>query len=185
MGAAATADTEDAWCQRLRRQWRPERVKLLLVGESAPDAGAGTGTAAGAVQRRFFYAPTVNRADNLFRGVVLALYGEKVSAGDDRAPLLRRLLNDGVWLVDLVPFPVNHLSPSARSRALLKHAPARTQQILDIAPDGIIICHVPTFRALAPALVEAGATLLHREPIPFPLGNFRAQFAAAVREAIA
>lgn len=171
---------EDPWYQQLRMQWKPDHVKLLLVAESAPDSGA-----AAATERRFFYAPMVSRADNLFRGVILALYGAKVTTGDDRTPWLTRLRDDGVWLIDLAPFPVNKLSSGDRRRALLEHAPARTREILDLAPDGIVICHAPTFRALAPALVAAGAPLLHDEAIPFPLGNFRARFAAEVREAVA
>jgi len=58
----------------------------------------------------------------------------KVSTGADRAPLMRRLLNDEVWLVHPAAYPVSQLSPSARSRALVEHTRGRTQQILDITP---------------------------------------------------
>lgn len=176
--ATALADAEDAWYQHLRQQWKPRRVRLLLVAESAPDAGAAD------AERRFFYAPTVSRADNLFRGVVLALYGQKVSTGDDRTDLLTRLQDDGVWLIDLAPYPVNHFGGGARRSALRDSVPARVDEILHIAPAGIVICHTPSYRALAPALIAAGAPLLHDQPIPFPLGNFRTQFAEAVRDAV-
>lgn len=78
---------------------RPERVRVLLVGESAPDPGAA--------ERRFFYAPVLDRRDNLFRGVVQAFYGRSPgSAGDLKGPWLDLLQEDGVFLIDLVPFPV-------------------------------------------------------------------------------
>lgn len=129
---------EDPWYQELRMQWKPDHVRFLLVAESAPDSRAGSDTAAAAAtERRFLYAPTVSRADNLFRGVVLALYGAKVATGEDRTPWLTRLRDDGVWLIDLAPYPVNKLSSGDRRRALLEHAPARTREILDLAPDGI------------------------------------------------
>jgi hypothetical protein len=54
----------------------------LLIGESAPDARA--------TERRFFYAPTLTAADNLFRGVVAALY-EPIPpgrSGGQKAPWL-------------------------------------------------------------------------------------------------
>lgn len=153
-------------------------MRLLLIAESAPDPGAAD------ADRRFFYAPTVSRSDNLFRGVVLALYDEKVKSGDDRAPLLTRLHDDGIWLIDLAPYPVNHLSATSRRKALLDHVPARVRDVLELAPDGIVICHAPTYRALAPSLHVANAPLLHHAPIPFPLGNHRRRFVTAVREAV-
>jgi hypothetical protein len=86
---------EDTWYAELRERYRPEHVKLLLIGESAPDPGAA--------ERRFFYAPTLTSADNLFRGVVLALYDHRFppgSAGSSvpraRDPTDRPQLNAGV-----------------------------------------------------------------------------------------
>jgi hypothetical protein len=48
-----------AWYEQLRQQYRPDRLEVLLIGESPPDPGAGG--------RRFFYAPTL-QIDNLYRG---------------------------------------------------------------------------------------------------------------------
>lgn len=168
---------EDAWYAELRRKWRPEPVRVLLVGESAPDPGAA--------DRRFFYAPTLTRSDNLFRGVVLALYGRSPgSAGDPKEPWLRRLRDDGVYLADLVPYPVNGLGSSARRRAQREHADALVETARTIDPEGIIVCHGPTYNAVAGPLRQAGLPLLHDEPIPFPLGNWRERFAAEVRAAL-
>jgi len=52
------------WYEQLRDQCRPDRLEVLLIGESPPDPGAGG--------RRFFYAPTL-QIDNLYRGVAQAL----------------------------------------------------------------------------------------------------------------
>lgn len=169
---------DGAWYERLRQQWKPAKVRLLLVAESVPNPIATE------AERRFFYAPTVSRADNLFRGVALGLYGEKLHTGQDRAPLLSRLQDDGVWLIDLAPFPVNHLSSGDRRRALKANAPSRVREILELNPDGIVICHTPSFKVLAPELTAAAAPLLHEQPIPFPLGNYREAFAAALRTAV-
>jgi hypothetical protein len=56
------------WYDELRACYRPEHLRILLIGESPPDAGAG--------ERHLFYAPTLSRYDNLYGGVTEALYGE-------------------------------------------------------------------------------------------------------------
>lgn len=142
---------EDPWHEQLREHWRPASVRLLLIGESAPDSGAVD------ERRRFFYAPTLSRYDSLFRGVVEALYGPvKLCSGDDRGPWLERLRRDGVYLIDLVPYPVNKLSSGERRRALKDHADDRVGDVLELAPEGVIICPGPTFEALAGPFVDAG-----------------------------
>lgn len=172
-------DGEDVtWYEQLRERYRPERVELLLVGESAPDARGG--------ERRFFYAPTLAAADNLFRGVVEALYDHRFprgSAGISKQGWLDRLRDDGVFLIDLVPFPVNSLRSADRAKAHRTHAADAAALAVTLAPAGIVVCHPPTFRALAPLLREQRLPLLHEDAIPFPLGNKRAEFVARFKAA--
>lgn len=113
---AAIPRTE-RWYAELRAKYRPPRVRLLLIGESAPDPRDA--------ERRFFYAPTLAAADNLFRGVVEGLYGHRFprgSAGCSKTAWLDRLREDGVFLIDLVPFPVNGLETRERAHARRDHA---------------------------------------------------------------
>jgi len=169
---------EAPWYAALRERYRPERVHLLLVGESAPDPRSA--------DRRFFYAPTLTGADNLFRGVLLALYHHRFppgSAGASKVPWLERLKGDGVFLIDLVPFPVNGLSSGPRARARRDAAADTVAVAVNLRPDGIIVCHAPSFEVLRAPLREAGVPLLHDAPIPFPLGNMRARFVEGVRVA--
>jgi len=168
---------EAQWYTALRDVWEPDSVRVLLVGESAPDPGDA--------QRRFFYAPTLTRADNLFRAVVKTFYGQSPGrAGDAKAPWLERLRDDGVFLVDLVPFPVNRLAPGERRKALRAHADALVAEATARMPDGVVVCHGPTFRATADALRAAGVAVLHDHAIPFPIGNWQARFVAEVRQAL-
>lgn len=70
---------EEPWYAQLREAHRPDQIRLLLVGESAPDSSAS--------ERRFFYAPILDRRDNLFRAVVEALYGQSPGAASEpKAP---------------------------------------------------------------------------------------------------
>lgn len=154
-------------------------MRLLLVGESAPDPGSA--------DRRFFYSDELDRRDNLFRGIVHALYDVKVRKKTTKSknPFLTRLRADGVYLIDLVPYPVDKLGAKQRREARLSSAPALVAEAQRLAPDGIIVCHMPTFLVARAPLCDAGLNLLHREPLPFPLGNMRARFIAGVRTALA
>jgi hypothetical protein len=166
----------DTYAQ-LRERWKPNRRQLLLIGESAPDPSGA--------DLRFFYAPTLTGHDNLFRGVILSLYGQSPGhAGDPKRPWLEALREDGVYLIDLVPFPVNALSSRERKRALRDHAEERVAEAAALEPQAIAICHGPTFNALRPGLLEAGLPLIHQQPLPFPLGNWREQFASGLRAAV-
>jgi hypothetical protein len=174
---------DQPWYAQLRDKNRPERVRLLLIGESAPDPGAA--------ERRFFYAPTLDRRDNLFRGVVEALYGCSPGvAGDSKAPWLDRLQADGVFLIDLVPFPVDKLSPDKtearrlRAAARRDHVAACIDEARSHEPSGVIICHGGVYRDASARMRSAGLPLLHDEPIPFPLYGGRARFIVAVRAAL-
>ena len=68
-----------------------------------------------------------------------------------------------------------------RAQARRDHVAACVAQARALAPTGIVVCHGPTFDVLAAPLRAAGLPLLHRERIPFPLGNYRAAFVAKVR----
>jgi hypothetical protein len=164
--------------RQLRERWKPEPVRLLLIAESAPDPGAA--------ELRFFYAPTLTAHDNLFRGVILALDGRSPGrAGDLKRPWLQALRDDGVYLIDLVPFPVNSLASRDRKRALRDHAEECVAEAAACDPQAIAVCHGPTFDALRPALLDARLPLIHEQPLPFPLGNWREQFASGLRAAAA
>lgn len=165
------------WYEQLRQQHRPVNVRVLLIGESAPDPGAK--------ERRFFYAPVLDRRDNLFRGVVAAFYSAKPGvAGDSKKPWLDKLVADGVFLIDLVPYPIDKLSSKDRAKARRDHAAACVEVARTIAPAGIVVCHQPSFNVLAKPLRDAKLPLLHDAAIPFPLGNHRNQFVIATKDAL-
>ena len=161
-----------------KRYLPPAGVKVLLVGESAPDPRAN--------QIRFFYHPVLRSADNLFRGIMLALYGaDKQSlASTPKTEWLERFQSDGYYLEDLCALPVNRLPAPQRSQARRAAVPDLIRRIEALSPLGIIICHDGTYKDIADHLQANHLPVLHREPIPFPLGNYRARFAEAVRAAL-
>lgn len=167
-----------AWYEELRHRYRPTVVRLLLVGESPPDPREKA--------RRYFYAPTLSQYDNLYRGVTMALYGGS-DGFDMRAKVanLEQLRDDGVWLIDAVEVPVNARTKSERRRAILDSVGSLVTRCAAIAPTlGVIVCHGPVYAAAADNLRRGGVPVLHDVPLPFPLGNTRAEFVAGARSAL-
>jgi hypothetical protein len=163
------------WYDELRETYRPERLRVLLIGESPPDPGLGV--------RRFFYAPMLTH-DNLFRGVAQAVYGDDVEV-DDKVGVLERLRADGFWLIDAVEHPINKEKSGPRRRAIAAAVPRLVERCRELAPErGVVICHGLVYELASPALRQASVKLLHDEPLPFPLGNWRARFVGGMRKAL-
>jgi hypothetical protein len=153
-------------------------VRVVFVGESAPDPGPSV--------KRFFYSEQP-MYDNLFRGLMQALYGAgRSDLARSKKSWLARFQYDGFWLLDVADRPINKLSRRERSIVLRDAAQAAVARIAAAAPSvGVIVCHGPTYAALETAGVREELTLLHDEPIPFPLGNWRRVFVERVRGALA
>lgn len=172
-------DREEPWHAELRRQWQPDPVRLLLIGESAPN-DAGNPSA-----RRFFYADTLTGRDNLFRAVVEAVLDEPHldSQTETKSRRLAQLRDRGVFLIDLVPYPVNGMDGAERRRVRRSSVPGCVERAAAMNPKGIIVCHKPSFELLWHPLLAAGLPLLHDTAIPFPLGNWRRDFVQGFRAA--
>lgn len=170
--------SDTSWYERLRNQYRPTRLRVLLIAESPPDPGSN--------DRRFFYSATL-RADNLYRGVALAVYGHRADVDTlDKPHVLELLRQDGYWLIDAVEHPVNKHSTAQRRAAIRNGLPQLVERCRVLAPSaGVIVCHTVVYAEAADALRRAGVRVLHDEALPFPLGNWRAQFVAGFRAALA
>ncbi|CAE6882519.1 hypothetical protein [Paraburkholderia domus] len=166
------------WYEKLRHEYRPERIRLLLVGESAPDSRGG--------DRRFFYSVTLSQHDNLYRGVSSALYGLDVEFDvSQKKGNLQRIKDDGVWLIDAVETPVNSQTKSARRKVIRAAIPNLIERCRELDPSvGVLICHTVVFEEAARQLREAGVAVLHDDALPFPLGNCGARFVDGVRLAL-
>lgn len=132
---------ELGWYEKLRHEYRPERIRLLLVGESAPDPRGG--------DRRFFYSATLSQHDNLYRGVSSALYGLDVEFDvNQKKGNLQRIKDDGVWLIDAVETPVNSQTKSARRKVIRAAIPNLVKRCRELDPSvGVLICHTVVFEA--------------------------------------
>lgn len=175
-----TVADEDEWYTLLREEYKPTKVRLLLIGESAPSDHGGT------KKRNFFYASHLGH-DNLYRGVVQAMYGLSGLKGKahDKVPWLRKLQSDGFFLIDLVSYPVNDIKGAKRTAILRASVGDCVERARRFEPDGIILSSREVFAVLADPLRSAGLPLLHDKALSFPLGNTRAQFVSGFKDAYA
>ena len=171
---------ENDWYSERRSRWKPDRVRLLLIAESAPDAGGDPS------KRRFFYDDDLTRHDGLFREVCRVLFTEPtlVSGPGKKLPYLEILRARGVYLIDLAPAPVNYLDDHARRETLKANIHATVEAAVELNPEGVVLCKMNVFELLAEPLRDAGVRLLHDEPIPFPGSGQQARFRQAFRDAV-
>jgi hypothetical protein len=152
--------------------------------EQEPRSGGLVGQGPGLVDH---HQPPPPLGDNLYRGVAQGLYGDHPEVDlTDKPAVLKRLQADGFWLIDAVDRPVNHLPPGLRRAAITTAVPQLVGRCRDLAPRrGVIICHRVVYQLATPSLRDAGVRVLHDQPLPFPLGNWRADFVAGLRKALA
>ena len=81
--------------------------------------------------------------------------------------------------------PVNQLPMRKRRQAVRGGVEQLVTRCVAEAPlAGVIVCHGLVYRYAADPLREAGVTLLHDEPLPFPSMGHRARFVAGSRAAL-
>lgn len=166
------------WCEDVRLLHRPQRVRVVFLGEAPPDPRLP--------DARFFYAPTLSRHHHLFLGLMEALYGARLDQiGGRKDEWLRRFQAGGFWLLDALEAAAARPRRLDRLAALRRAARDATERIQTAGPSaGVVICHPLVDEALRPVLRAAGLLLLHEGPIPFPLPRWRRVFVERVRLAL-
>lgn len=153
---------------RLRKEaaerYRPDPVRLLLVAESPPRA-----------LDRYFYFEDVTVQDSLFRYVVRSLLDEEPTRA--RKPeLLGRFRDEGVFLIDLKPDPMN-------DRSLRHHVPDLVSRVLDLAPRSVILIKATVYDAAFGPLRVNGLPVVD-ERIPFPGSGQQKRYEQAMARAL-
>jgi hypothetical protein len=113
--------------ERLRRKYRPRRIRTLFVGESAPHGGT------------FFYSQN----SGLFREMRKAFHGKE--------DFLDTFKKSGFYLDDLVLEPVNHLERGDRQFYCREAIPSLAKRLKDYRPEAVVIL----LHAIRPMVMEA------------------------------
>ena len=123
MSTRRLSDSESG-IDELRRRYRPECVRVLLVGESSPASG-----------KHFYLANSI-----LFRatrkGFAQALGDAMIPHGPE---FLEFLCENGWWLVDLADHPVDQgCSDSLRCKTVEAGIPRLSQTIDETCPEHVV-----------------------------------------------
>lgn len=135
--------------EHLRRSYRPERVRLLFIGESPPASG------------RFFY-----RGDSgLYRAMRDAF--RTVDPSIDEASFLAVFRDSGCYLVDLCPEPVDHLDAKSRRAACQAGEASLARTIARLRPPSIatIVRSIEGNVLSAKTHAKWNGTIIH---LPYP-----------------
>lgn len=145
----------------LRAHYRPERVKVLFVGEAPPAGGA------------FFYA----KNSQVYRYLEEALrshFGRPDS-------FLKAFRERGYFLDDLTLEPIGTVPPRERNRILKQNIPSLAQRIAEYQPQIIVTILKRIFPYVEEAKFLAGVNIPNR-PVSFPGNGQQANFRREVAE---
>lgn len=146
-------------------RYRPDRIRVLIIAQMPPDE-----------LDRYFYFPTVSRADYLFQAVVPHLLGEPPARLDKRAQLAA-LREGGIFLIDLKPDPCDPAPVDSFADDLVGRA-------LELQPEHAILVKVDVYDAAFAKLRDAGVLVVDSR-LPFPSTGRQTEFATGFRAALA
>lgn len=144
----------------LRASYRPAKIKVLFVGESAPAGGA------------FFYKQT-GQVHGQFRQALAPHIG-------DTPTFVEAFKQAGFYLDDLVLEPVNWLSRSERKTTHAASIASLEKRMRDYeAP--LIVAFMKGIAAPVKAALAASGTPCQFEVVPFPGNGRQAKFRSAMK----
>ncbi len=159
---------------RLRREYQPGNIKLVIVAELPPASG------------KYFYNPTGSNKEPLFVAIMLQL---GLSPPTKEAGL-RELQNRGWVLIDATYQPVDKLSDASRDKVIANDYPSLLADLVNLTPDRsvpVVLIKSNVCRILEPLLSTDGFKVLNGgRLIYFPSNShetkFKKQFGAVVSD---
>lgn len=143
----------------LRASYRPSKIKVLLVGESAPAGGA------------FFYKQS-GQVHSQFRQALAPHTG-------DHPTFIEAFQQAGFYLDDLVLEPVNWLSRSERKAIHAASVPSLASRLREYkAP--LVVAFMKGIAQPVKAAIAASGTSCQFEVVPFPGNGRQGEFRSAM-----
>jgi hypothetical protein len=159
-------------------EYRPDKIRFLLIAESPPSSGG------------FFYFATTIGKDHLFRETMKALefwpINQPMRRGVDKRSMLRRFQTMGFYLLDTCVSPVDKMRPGDRRKTVLTQTPRLIKDVIRANPSHIFIVKSSIFNPVSQALKESGflPRLLNVRPVPFPSHGNQRVYRSTLRRAI-
>jgi hypothetical protein len=157
----------------VRRQYRPDRIKVLLVAESPPPAPDVQSS------RQFYYTDRLRKDDRLFVNTIRALWPEAmdVSEGElemDKASWLRKFQDKGWYMIEALEDSQEHeVTKKQRQERIAATVPRLIERVRELAEPGtkLILIKSNVYDVATEPLRAAGFTVLNHELVDYP-GRF-------------
>lgn len=145
--------------KRLRADYRPAVVRVLLVGESAPAGGT-----------HYYFANSY--LFSAVREAFVRVYGSVTPTGPEFLAFAR---DRGLWLVDLAAEPVNHLPAAERRRLVTAGANRVARQMRETEPAFVVAIKATIAGTVGDSVTQAGVRA-DVVSLPFPAMQWRGPF---------
>jgi hypothetical protein len=156
--------------EELRQVHRPDKVRVLFIGESPPAGGT------------FFYRGDSDLCRHTQEAFSAAFGTGFAGAGD----FLIHFWRAGCYLDDLCLVPVNHLSKAERRRERKRGVAPLAERIGAMSPGAVVVVMKGIAPQVEQAVKRAGLTRVPLYSLPFPAmghqGSYMAGLAEALRE---
>lgn len=162
-----TYDTYDPelleYFSKAGKKYRPRVIRVLIVAESPPPLRKG--------RPRYFYFDELDSPENLYHGIMTALWGEVFKRTASNKPHhLKRFCEEGFYLIDAVKFPIYDLrNEQQKIQAIREQRQARLNEILALEPEHTVLIHPYVFAGLYEFLLTHEISILNASPITFPI----------------
>ena len=126
--------------ERIRKKFKPKKIKVLLVGESPPKSGY------------FFYELKSILYEYTMKGYLNIL--KRGNLNEDEFPKL--LKRRGIYLDDLCHHPINHLDNPLKEIKRKRSKPYLTKRLKSYNPDVIVILMIGIKKHVKEAIKLSG-----------------------------
>ena len=153
-------------------RYAPSETRVLFVAESPP-----------ASIDRYFYYPDVREHDQLWLGMMKALYRREFGEARDERPhkhfWLKRFQADGYRLIDAVKEP----GPTA-VEAIRGNAARVIDEIQEVDPQQVVLIKATVYDGLFNILKHADIPVVNQGKLPFPGSGQQRNFRDRFRELV-
>jgi hypothetical protein len=168
---------------KLRQQYRPAHIRVLLIAESPPPSKDTQSS------RHFYRSDTARRDDRLFTNTIKALYPATADLSEaqleqEKEHWLKKFQSDGWYMIEALETAQRHQVTKPERQARIRESlPRLIERVNELASADtkVILIKSNVFEVTADPLREAGFAVLNTELIDYP-GHFNQR---AYREKLA
>ena len=156
--------------EKLRQQYRPDNIDVLLIAESPPPSAEAQGS------RHFYRSQTPRRDDRLFLNTIKAVFSETEGIADTeleetKEHWLQRFKDEGFYMIEALETSLQHKVTKPQRQEKIKQAlPRLIERVGELASPatGIVLIKSNVFDVAAEPLREAGFNVLNTGLVDYP-----------------